>query len=337
MSEATASSQRGRDGTTAGSDEVPASPVRTQRRRWLKRTLLAPFSGVVRPWATRPPGSSAKALAIRRLVLPHLRADARYFERRFEDGRVFTGNTCDFLSLYVYIFGVWEPNLTLFLQSRLAAGDVFVDVGANVGWFSILAAKLVGPEGRVVSIEASPLLAAELVRNIELNRFPNVRAENAAAGSAPGWVDIVHGPAEHTGLTRVHQGTSVRRDTLQALIGEDDLSRVRLLKIDVEGAEYDVIEGFEPALRRLPEAAELVVEVGPQRASESARVEALFAAFDDAGFHPYALPNSYEPTGYVLDPVVTSLERVEGVPVSEIDVVFSRRDVPTLEVEASLG
>src|SRR5436189_710393 len=105
-------------------DRVVDPPVRIQRRRWLRRTLLAPFPRVIQPWATRAPGSAAKALAVRRLVIPKLRADARRFSRRFEDGRIFSGNTCDLLSLYVYLFGVWEPNLTALVTSRLEPGDV---------------------------------------------------------------------------------------------------------------------------------------------------------------------------------------------------------------------
>lgn len=262
--------------------------------------------------------------------MPKLRAQARTFEKRLDDGRVFVGNTRDFIPLFVYVFGVWEPNLTAFIGARLAPGHVFVDVGANLGWFSILAGDLVGREGEVVAIEASPLLCDGLQRNVEANQATNVRIVNAAAGFEPGMVDIEYGPAEQTGLTRVSQGSTVRADTLQALVGTEDLRRARLVKIDVEGAEFDVIRGFAPALEELPPDAEVIVEVGPARASGAAEVQALFDPFERAGFHPYALPNSYFPERYLLDPIPESLARLDQIPTAETDVVFSRSDVYAL-------
>jgi FkbM family methyltransferase len=306
------------------------TPISVQRMQRLKRTLLAPFPAVVQPWATRPPASPLKALALRRLVMPKVRADAKSFTKSLDDGRLFLGNTRDLLALYIYVFGVWEPNLTKFIASRLGSGDVFIDVGANLGWFSLLAAQLVGPGGRVVAIEASPLLTRDLERNIEANHFQNVRVVNAAAGSERGTVDIVHGPAEHTGLTRIQQGSAVRCDTLQELIGSDDLSEIRIMKIDVEGAEYDVIRGVAPALNALPASAEVVVEVGPERAKDSGQVGALFGAFEDAGFVPYALPNNYEPKGYLLDPIPNLLIRQRSLPTVETDIVFSHHDADSL-------
>jgi hypothetical protein len=122
----------------------------------------------------------------------------------------------------------------------------------------------------------------------------------------------------------------VRCDTLPELIGAEDLSRLRIMKIDVEGAEYDVIEGLAPALNELPGSAEVVVEVGPERASEPGQLAALFGSFERAGFSPYALPNNYEPRGYLLDPIPASLARIRSLPEVETDVVFSHLDAAAL-------
>jgi FkbM family methyltransferase len=309
---------------------VADAPVSGRRLRWLERVVLAPVPLSLQKWATHPPPSELKAKAIRRLVMPKLRAQSRKFEKRLDDGRIFIGSTRDFIPLFVYVFGVWEPNLTAFIEARLAPGHVFVDVGANLGWFSILAGKLVGPEGEVVAIEASPLLCDELQENVEANGAGNVRVVNAAAGREPGMVDIEYGPAEQTGLTRVSEGSAVRADTLQALVGAEDLSRARLIKIDVEGAEFDVIGGFAPAIGELSQDAEVIVEVGPQRASGATDVDELFSAFEGVGFHPYALPNSYFPERYLLDPVPESLVRLAQIPTEETDVVFSRKDTGAL-------
>jgi hypothetical protein len=60
-------------------------------------------------------------------------------------------DTHDLAGQYIYCFGVWEPNLTNFLRRMLEPGDVFVDVGAHIGYFSLLPSTLVGPDGGVFS------------------------------------------------------------------------------------------------------------------------------------------------------------------------------------------
>lgn len=76
------------------------------------------------------------------------------------------------------------------MAERLKPGDVFVDVGANIGYFSLLASKLVGPGGRVVAIEASPEVFDLLRRNLELNKAHNVRAVNVAISDREGSLQL---------------------------------------------------------------------------------------------------------------------------------------------------
>ena len=95
-----------------------------------------------------------------------------------------------------FVFGIWEPNLTNFVQQRLRVGDTFVDVGANLGYYSLLASKLVGALGHVVAIEASPAIAAHLTKNLHLNNATNVRVVNAAAADRAGTLALYRGPSD---------------------------------------------------------------------------------------------------------------------------------------------
>src|SRR5262249_59237800 len=90
------------------------------------------------------------------------------------------GNTRDFLQQYLYYFGVWEPDITALIKRRLRLGNCFVDIGANIGYFTLLAARQVGTTGRVVSIEASPAVYSPLTANVRRNRLTQVRALNVA-------------------------------------------------------------------------------------------------------------------------------------------------------------
>src|SRR2546429_7961962 len=96
------------------------------------------------------------------------------------------GSTRDILQQYIYYFGVWEPNLTRWIAQRLAPGDTFIDGGANIGYFTLLASKLVRDSGAGVAIEASPATFDALQRNLARNRARNGGAGNAAGSDCHG-------------------------------------------------------------------------------------------------------------------------------------------------------
>jgi FkbM family methyltransferase len=300
----------------------------TQRRRWLKRTLLRPIAPAALRWARAGGPVGVRDVLLRKAAFPYLRASDEQFERPVGDG-VFVGRTRDMLSMYVLAFGVWEPHLTAFIRQRLAPGDVFVDVGANSGWYTLLGAHRVGPDGQVVAVEPSAAIAERLSWQVTRNALTNVRIVPEAVSDHLGTVAVELGPEEHRGLTRaIHESTgesSVPCRPLPDMIADDEWARVRLMKIDVEGAEYAAVRGLAPALSRLPAAAEVVVEVGPQRAPSPAYVDELFDSFDRAGFRGYAMPNAYAPRDYLAYQPVQSLPRVTGPALrTEVDVVFSR-------------
>ena len=120
----------------------------------------------------------------------------RSFETQTRLGSWMTGSTQDLLQRYIYVFGTWEPDITRWVAGRLRPGDGFVDVGANVGYYALLASKLVGAEGCVVAVEPLPESFVALKANLALNAAMNVRAVNMAAsdrkqrlllyGGAPG-------------------------------------------------------------------------------------------------------------------------------------------------------
>jgi len=272
--------------------------------------------------------------------MPKLVAEGRSFCREVEPGLRFQGNTKDLLALEVYLFGSrgWQPNLTAFLQRRLAPGDVFVDVGANHGWFTMHASRLVGNTGSVVAVEASPILADRLRANIQVNNLRNVRVVVAAAWSGPGELTLEHGPIEQTGITRVTSresssgDTRVRCDALCNLLTDDEVARCRLVKMDVEGAEFEIIAGLAGDLERFADHAEFVVAVHPSNASSPDSLDALMSIFANAGFAAYELPHSYAFRHFLLDTVPSSLHRLDDRPIEETDIVFSRQGDGVLDL-----
>ena len=101
----------------------------------------------------------------------------------------------DTVQMYVYLFGTWEPDLAAFVRRRLRPGDTFVDVGANVGYVSALASRLVGPRGAVVAIEPSPPVIAALQETLTRNDLTNVRMVAAAVSDREGELPLFTGPS----------------------------------------------------------------------------------------------------------------------------------------------
>ena len=177
-----------------------------------------------------------------------------------------------------YALGTTEPAVQAALQERLRPGDVLYDIGANVGFFTVLAARLVGPGGRVVAFEPLPENVAALNHNIALNQLDNVTVIDAAVGAATGTAGLVladeptwarlsprageAGSAPPARETNGRAGGSgapaapspaaieVRLVSVDELLAAGALPPPTLVKIDVEGAELEVVRGMRATLRR---------------------------------------------------------------------------------------
>lgn len=244
--------------------------------------------------------------------------------------------TSDLIQRYLYIFGTWEPNLTAWIHRRLRPGDTFIDVGANIGHFSLLAAPVVGPTGRVVAIEASPQLAATLAQTATANGHHNIRVVSSAVSATAGELCFYLKDKGNLGGT-----TSVRPRTapppafraaaaaLPDLLSTTELETARIIKIDVEGSEADVIDGLAPHLDRLRPDAELAIEISPRRLARQGRTPAeLTAILRAAGFDCYRIDNDYAARSYTQRRVCPP--RRWQHPITEMsDLIFSRRHHPT--------
>ena len=142
------------------------------------RSHLVPL---VRAYIRYCPVKRGKVFVWTRIVEPYIAWQPHAFRARTVFGAHLEGDSQDLIQQWVYYFGVWEPVLTRWIRRTLRRGDTFVDVGANIGYFALLASKSVGPAGRVVAIEASPTICASLQRNVASNGARNVRVVNAAA------------------------------------------------------------------------------------------------------------------------------------------------------------
>ncbi len=219
----------------------------------------------------------------------------------------------DTIQSYIYFFGVWEPAITAYLTHALTPGDTFIDIGANIGYDTLLASHLVGPAGEVHAIEASPHVYGLLIENLALNQTDNVTPHHAAVCASVCSVPVFLHDADNLGGTTIVPSVARRRavtleatvrgNPLAAIVPEAAILGARLIKIDVEGAEWPVVKGFAALLPRLSSRTELLIEVSAEGLRDhDMSIPAFLGLFRRAGFSPYVIGNRYSVDTY-LDPV----------------------------------
>lgn len=147
-----------------------------------------------------------------------------------------------------------KPELDRLLD-ELKQGEVFIDIGANCGIFSLLAAKTVGPLGRAIAIEPNPAMVRRLRFNIDANGLTNVTVAEAALGESDGEAVLYLTPRQYGLSTLLAREKclkiTVRVKTLASVCRENEIERIGAIKIDIEGYEDRVMLPF---LRTAPKA-----------------------------------------------------------------------------------
>lgn len=171
------------------------------------------------------------------------------------------------------------------LELYLREGDVFVDIGANIGTFALTAASLLGASGQVFAIEAHPQTCSYLEQNIALNGFQSIHTFNCALGSSDGWITFANSGQDDTRRMGTSQGVRVALRKLDTLLADYAVTAVDFIKLDVEGAEKEVCVG---AARTLPQTACIYCEVLAENLAQFGTTPAeLFDVFEQQGFELY--------------------------------------------------
>lgn len=195
--------------------------------------------------------------------------------------------------------GTYERPMQAAVSSNLSFGDVFCDIGANIGFFSLIAARKVGPQGCVYAFEPVPANASAIVRSARVNHFHNVTVFAEAIGGATGRAELLL--ARHIGGAMLASAGAppdmrgrieVDVVTLDEAIVRRGLRPPSLIKIDVEGAEIDALRGMAEILRvHRPTVIYEIDDATRDRLNRKARaIEALLTA---AGYSLSPLPKSY--------------------------------------------
>jgi FkbM family methyltransferase len=211
---------------------------------------------------------------------------------RTKHGFLMDLNLQDWIPQAIFLMGEFEPTTTAIAKKLLRQGDKVVDVGANIGYFSLLFSQCVGSKGHVYSYEPVPQLASALRKNAELNKFEQKTLSNLALSDHNGKARFYVGPDDNSGLS------SLRQPGNSSIVLDVDLARfddifshaedIALIKIDVEGAELAVLRGMEGYLCN--KRPNILVEVTNKFLKEMGDSEqSLLAYLQSLGYNCYVI------------------------------------------------
>src|ERR1051325_3823426 len=200
-----------------------------------------------------PPTIRGKNRLARFMLTHRLRASPTAV-RDNEGNFMMLPNLLEPVGLSLWMDGVYEPDVMRFLKESIRPDSVMVDIGANIGAFTIPLARHVNRGGRVIAIEAAPSVAPVLRMNVERNHLTNVVVVECAASTGDtSYVQFYEAPLDHFGMgsSAPQFGVSpieVKAQSLDQIVAANAVSQVDVIKVDVEGYEAHVFQGAENLL-----------------------------------------------------------------------------------------
>jgi len=248
---------------------------------------------------------------------------------RTHSGQRFLVRPNDFVENRLCFFGIWEPRITALFRKMIGPRDVVLDVGANIGYYSSLASQLVGPSGQVFAVEASAMIRKRLEFNLKLNAATNVTVLPNAAwdGSGSATFHIAsqnRGGSSLSEMSNREGGETVQLSRLDDLIPESVFPRIRLIKIDIEGAEHHALKGLVRVLESNRDCV-IVCEIDPDNIDRlGGSAKGIFQLLKEYGYEAFQIGNSYSVEDYTQKNAESfSLTPVTEPPHGRSDVVFA--------------
>jgi FkbM family methyltransferase len=163
----------------------------------------------------------------------------------------------DGVARLTYYFGYHESSVFQFLDTFLREGMTYCDIGANIGLYTIFAAKRVGRTGKVISFEPQSETFRRMIKNIQLNNLINIITVNKAVGDVDGFITILQDEDSAKSFVSKSVEKEKNPDTIEVInfdsfIKKQQIYNIDYLKIDVEGFEYNVLIGMKNFLKNTP-------------------------------------------------------------------------------------
>ena len=163
--------------------------------------------------------------------------------------------------------GIWEPYETQLILQALKEGSTFIDVGANIGYYTIAASAIVGQLGQIIAFEPEPKNYEKLVSNISLNHQVNVLPVNAGLSNSTEDAQIFLSD-DNWGDHQIYDRGLARESVPISLLHgdtflDDKVDKIDVLKVDTQGAEFLVMSGLDATIRQSLPGMKMVIEFWP--------------------------------------------------------------------------
>lgn len=201
-------------------------------------------------------------------------------------------DTSEFMQCHIAVFGIWEPQITHYLLSKECTQGIFIDVGANIGYYSLLASRIFN---RVIAFEPAPKTFAALCDNVKLNKIDNISSLNVAVSKRreerPFYQLQGFSPGQGSLLLRKQSifDSIVQCAPINEFVTAEDWANVRVIKIDVEGTEPDVVAAILDCRRYFRKPLDIIIEndvIGEKHVE-------MFRSLLEAGFIAFDLHSAY--------------------------------------------
>jgi len=220
----------------------------------------------------------------------------------------------DLIGRNIFCDGLWETPIAAHFYQNLRAGDVVLDIGANIGQYTVLAGSKVGPSGKVFAVEPSGLAEGLLLRNIRENRLTNVEILQLAAWDEDTTLFFKPGDKSNCGTAEVSKDPALSTShqviarRLDGVLEERGIARLDVVKIDIEGAELPALAGLTRTFERLRPRAIYCEVLGTPSTGRAAE---LIRFFTSRGFQAAVIgqhgPARFDPGLYDGDGDLTLL------------------------------
>jgi FkbM family methyltransferase len=285
---------------------------------WWRRLRRAPGHELLKLTDLKRGRRWVKESAIRKLCSTVYLGDETILCRVLGRYKMFVDSTDVGLSSHLMLDGYWEMWLTEVLANVVRPGMVAVDIGANLGYFTMLMADLVGPSGSVHAFEPNPAMATRLIKSAEVNGFrPRVSLYCDPLGSENRrelFLKIPRAEPKNAHLTP-HASDGARPVRLRRLDSYPALLDADVIKIDVEGAEWDIWRGMAGLLERRDKPLTIFLEFNPIRYDDPA------AFLDEIEAHGFSLGDVHLTAGVR----VRTREQILAAPPSGDQMLMLRR------------
>lgn len=183
--------------------------------------------------------------------------EQKRFQKKLHNGLLIHVYPLRHIDRILFWHGYYEKKFVLLLEELLKEDDVFVDIGANIGYYSLIASKK-AVKGLVFAFEPFSGNRSELEDNISLNRINNIQVSALAISNEKTSKTLFVSANDNTGMTGFQKPSNfngaietIHTITLDEWAKENHIDRINMIKIDIEGAEYEALEGISNVLTEM--------------------------------------------------------------------------------------